>query len=115
MTDRRWPPPWKNGPRRKYGLLSDFCRMVSGTVFWDCKGVILLEFLDHGATINSTILLCNPTTAETGDQEKATRSVDIRGDPAAGQCTPTCLQGNIISSEILPVGVPGAPIVPIWA
>src|SRR5258705_5967353 len=41
-------------------------------------------------------LLCNPTTDETGDREKASRSVDIRGDPAAGQCTHTCLQGTCL-------------------
>ena len=42
-----------NKPKKAWKTLS--ARKVLTTVFWDVKGILLLEFMECGATINSEV------------------------------------------------------------
>ena len=42
-----------NKPKKAWKTLS--ARKVLTTVFWDVKGILLVEFMKHGATINSEV------------------------------------------------------------
>jgi hypothetical protein len=60
---------------KRRSLLQRDRHRKSWQAFWDSQGVILIDFLEAGATVNSDTYIANSAEAEASRQEEETREI----------------------------------------